>query len=176
MCGWAERNPVTEKIPLHIDHIDGDWRNNRPDNLRLLCPNHHALTSSYGALNRGKGRPYHVIKTADIEAKDEFLGLQTWAPRLSEGPVREQHARLVWGAPRGLWGYLVNPARQFVVAMGECLRTLDPDIHAEPKARGSILAINRCAALEQPLPAEMIFSAALTGVCFEHYARLAPLQ
>jgi hypothetical protein len=68
MCGWAERNPITGKIPLHIDHIDGDWRNNRPDNLRLLCPNHHALTSSYGALNRGKGRPYHVIKTAPQEA------------------------------------------------------------------------------------------------------------
>jgi hypothetical protein len=63
-CGWAERNPITGKIPLHIDHIDGDWRNNRPDNLRVLCPNHHALTSSYGALNRGKGRPYHVIKRA----------------------------------------------------------------------------------------------------------------
>jgi hypothetical protein len=64
MCGWSERNPFTGKIPLHIDHIDGDYRNNRPDNLRLLCPNHHALTSSYGALNRGKGRPFHVIKRA----------------------------------------------------------------------------------------------------------------
>lgn len=62
MCGWAERNPITGKTPLHIDHIDGDWQNNRPDNLRLLCPNHHALTASYGALNRGKGRPFHVIK------------------------------------------------------------------------------------------------------------------
>src|SRR5215471_14733255 len=47
-CGWAERNPITGKIPLHIDHIDGDWRNNRPENLRLLCPNHHALTANYG--------------------------------------------------------------------------------------------------------------------------------
>jgi hypothetical protein len=64
LCGWAERNPITGKVPLHIDHRDGDWRNNRPENLRPLCPNHHALTSSYGALNRGKGRPYQVIKRA----------------------------------------------------------------------------------------------------------------
>ena len=64
ICGWAERNPATGTVPLHIDHIDGDWRNNRPDNLRLLCPNHHALTSTYGALNRGNGRPFHVIKVA----------------------------------------------------------------------------------------------------------------
>lgn len=64
ICGWAERNPVTGKVPLHIDHVDGDWRNNRPDNLRLLCPNHHALTATYGVLNRGKGRPFHVVKIA----------------------------------------------------------------------------------------------------------------
>ena len=64
ICGWAERNRVTGKVPLQIDHVDGDWRNNRPDNLRLLCPNHHALTATYGALNRGKGRPFHVIKVA----------------------------------------------------------------------------------------------------------------
>ncbi len=64
LCGWAQRHPVTGRIPLHIDHIDGNWHNNRPDNLRLLCPNCHALTPNYGALNRGKGRPFHMIKMA----------------------------------------------------------------------------------------------------------------
>ena len=63
-CGWAERNPHTGRIPLHLDHIDGDWRNNRPENLRFLCPNCHALTATYGAQNRGKGRPYIVQKKA----------------------------------------------------------------------------------------------------------------
>ena len=67
-CGWAERNLNTGLIPLHLDHIDGDWRNNRPENLRLLCPNCHALTATYGAQNRGKGRPFIVQKKATRES------------------------------------------------------------------------------------------------------------
>jgi hypothetical protein len=34
-------------LPLEVDHMDGDWRNNRPENLRLLCPNCHAATDTY---------------------------------------------------------------------------------------------------------------------------------
>ena len=61
-CGWAEINPKSGRIPIHIDHIDGDYRHTRPENLRILCPNHHALTPFYGSLNRGNGRPFHVVK------------------------------------------------------------------------------------------------------------------
>jgi Zn finger protein HypA/HybF involved in hydrogenase expression len=53
-CGWNKINPVTNRSPLEIDHIDGDSTNNRPENLRVLCPNCHALTSTYKALNKGK--------------------------------------------------------------------------------------------------------------------------
>ncbi|MCX5013731.1 HNH endonuclease [Streptomyces sp. NBC_00555] len=42
-------------LPLEVDHIDGDWRNNLPENLRLLCPNCHSTTDSYRG--RGKVRP-----------------------------------------------------------------------------------------------------------------------
>ncbi|GGZ43977.1 hypothetical protein GCM10010301_15620 [Streptomyces plicatus] len=41
-------------IPLEVDHVDGDWRNNRIENLRLLCPNCHSITDTYRG--RGKGR------------------------------------------------------------------------------------------------------------------------
>lgn len=56
VCGWAVQHPVTDRIPIQIDHIDGNYRNNRPDNLKILCPNCHSLTPTFGALNRGNGR------------------------------------------------------------------------------------------------------------------------
>ncbi len=55
-CCWAERHPITGKVPVEVEHIDGDWRNNNVENLTLLCPNCHALTTTYRALNRGHGR------------------------------------------------------------------------------------------------------------------------
>lgn len=35
-------------IILDLDHIDGNPTNNMPDNLRLLCPNCHRQTKTWG--------------------------------------------------------------------------------------------------------------------------------
>ena len=55
-CGWGERNPFTNNIPLEIEHIDGNYTNNTEDNLILLCPNCHSLTATYKGANKGNGR------------------------------------------------------------------------------------------------------------------------
>lgn len=55
-CGWCEINPHSGKIPIELEHIDGDSTNNSLDNLKLLCPNCHSLTPTYKALNMGNGR------------------------------------------------------------------------------------------------------------------------
>ena len=51
-----------QPIPIEIDHIDGNSDHNEETNLRLLCPNCHALTPTYKGRNRGNGRGYRRKK------------------------------------------------------------------------------------------------------------------
>jgi hypothetical protein len=51
LCGWAERAP-DGRIPVELDHINGDRTDNRLVNLRVLCPNCHALQPTHRGLNR----------------------------------------------------------------------------------------------------------------------------
>ncbi len=55
-CGWGEENKYTNKIPLEVEHIDGNYKNNSEENLTLLCPNCHSLTSTYKGANLNNGR------------------------------------------------------------------------------------------------------------------------
>lgn len=55
-CGWAKRHSLTNSVPLEVNHINGNWLDNREENLALLCPNCHSLTPNYRNLNKGNGR------------------------------------------------------------------------------------------------------------------------
>jgi hypothetical protein len=55
ICNWGIPNPLTGKVILTVDHVDGNWKNNSRDNLIVLCYNCHTLTPTFGSLNRGKG-------------------------------------------------------------------------------------------------------------------------
>lgn len=79
-CGWSKVNPTTNKVPLEVEHIDGNWVNNKEENLKLLCPNCHSLTSTYRSLNKGKGRKVRLHKIAEQTIKE------AWQSGLSHSP------------------------------------------------------------------------------------------
>lgn len=52
ICGLTEWQGCA--IPLELHHVNGDNRDNRLENILLLCPNCHALTDSYRGRNKHK--------------------------------------------------------------------------------------------------------------------------
>lgn len=64
-------------MPLEVHHIDGDSLNNEMDNLKLLCPNCHALTDNY----RGKNINTGLTKVSD----DEFAKALRENPNIRQG-------------------------------------------------------------------------------------------
>lgn len=56
-CALCHTGPVwrNRPLPLEVDHIDGNWRNNCRENLRFLCPNCHSATDTYRGRNKGIG-------------------------------------------------------------------------------------------------------------------------
>ena len=71
MCDLAEW--LGQPIPLELDHINGEHDDNRLENIRLLCPNCHAMTPTY------RGR--NVKARRDRTLKDASPGGEIGKPR-----------------------------------------------------------------------------------------------
>ena len=56
VCGYEGYNIKTGNTILQIHHIDGNSKNNSPNNLQVICPNCHAKTENYMALNKGNSK------------------------------------------------------------------------------------------------------------------------
>jgi 5-methylcytosine-specific restriction endonuclease McrA len=56
-CGLSEWRG--KPLSIHIDHINGVKDDHRLENLRMLCPNCHSQTDTYGARNRKRRRILH---------------------------------------------------------------------------------------------------------------------
>jgi hypothetical protein len=62
-CGLSEW--LGQNIPLEIHHLNGVNTDNRLENLILLCPNCHALTSNY----RGRAKLSALSERIDVECR-----------------------------------------------------------------------------------------------------------
>ncbi len=72
LCGWSKINQKSGIVPLVADHIDGNWRNNVENNLRLVCPNCDSLSPTYAALNKGNGRKDRPASKRAQEARERI--------------------------------------------------------------------------------------------------------
>jgi Zn finger protein HypA/HybF involved in hydrogenase expression len=53
-CGISNWN--NKPISLELEHKDGNYKNNSPENIELLCPNCHSQTPTFKGKNKGNGR------------------------------------------------------------------------------------------------------------------------
>lgn len=80
LCGLAD-SWRGERLVLQIDHSNGLHFDNRPENLRFLCPNCHSQTPSFGRKNRA----YAAAGGEVFYPSRDGLSPMASSPKLSTG-------------------------------------------------------------------------------------------
>jgi hypothetical protein len=80
-----------EQLVLDIDHIKGNWQDNRQENLRFICPNCHRQTENYGS------------KCREPEANNYIAHQNKRVPHMKaikvERPSKEELEKMLWEKP-----------------------------------------------------------------------------
>ncbi len=114
-CGWGiEPNPTDNpgKSPLCLHHIDGKRKNNKEDNLEILCPNCHILTKTYGGRNFLYKKGEEMEKEIEKKIKEQRAKwskekeIKSLLEKIYLEPVQKEKLKLIVELVRSLGGGL----------------------------------------------------------------------
>lgn len=86
---------------LQLDHINGDCKDNRIENLRFLCPNCHSQTETFAGKNRPAVEPKTCASCNSIINRESAHCIKCFSSSREKikWPPNQELLKLVWSKP-----------------------------------------------------------------------------
>lgn len=114
-----------QHLTLELDHIDGDNRNNELSNLRILCPNCHSQTETFGGKSQVREKKIHRCEECnDVVYRQSKLchACSSKRSRKTERPAKVELERLILQYPMvkigAMYGVSDNAVRKWCKGYG----------------------------------------------------------